>query len=164
MTALALHAIGKSYRDKAVLRSISLDVRRGEFLALLGPSGCGKSTLLRIIAGLETPDMGEVRIDSRRANDLAPSERDISMVFQSYALYPHKTVFENIALCLQMRRLKPAQRLPGAALLSRAVRQTHMDIGTDVRRAAQIVPRSSPAASGSVWLWLARWSAIRACS
>jgi len=139
MTALALSRIGKMYRDRPVLRNVSLEVESGEFLVLLGPSGCGKSTLLRIIAGLEMPDRGDVVIDSQRANDLPPSARDIAMVFQSYALYPHKTVFENIALCLEMRRLTATQRLPGAARFLRTVRDVHAGIKKDVTRAAETV-------------------------
>ncbi|MEM1610384.1 MAG: ABC transporter ATP-binding protein [Sulfolobales archaeon] len=85
--------------------NISLDVRKGEFLVLLGPSGCGKSTTLRIIAGLEKPDSGRVYIDGVDVTDLPPRERNIAMVFQNYALYPHMKVFDNIAFPLKLKRL-----------------------------------------------------------
>jgi multiple sugar transport system ATP-binding protein len=83
---------------------VSFDVRDGEFVILLGPSGCGKTTTLRCIAGLETPDEGEIYIGDRLVNDLPPKDRDIAMVFQSYALYPHMTVYDNLAFPLKMRK------------------------------------------------------------
>jgi len=80
--------------DKTIaVDGVSFDVRDGEFIILLGPSGCGKTTTLRCIAGLETPDEGEIYIDDRLVNDLPPKDRDVAMVFQSYALYPHMTVY-----------------------------------------------------------------------
>lgn len=91
------------------VREISLTVTDQDFLTLLGPSGCGKSTLLRLIAGLETPSQGEIWLGNRRLNDLPPGERNIAMVFQSYALYPHLTIFENIASPLKLRRLSPGE-------------------------------------------------------
>ena len=88
---------------------VSLDIADGEFVVLVGPSGCGKSTTLRLIAGLETPSRGDVLIGDRRVNDVPPSARDIAMVFQSYALYPHMTVRENLAFALTLRRLPRAE-------------------------------------------------------
>src|SRR5262245_24937229 len=82
---------------------VDLTIEDGEFFILLGPSGCGKSTLLRMVAGLEAITAGELKIDGRRVNDVAPKDRDIAMVFQSYALYPHMTVRENLAFGLRMR-------------------------------------------------------------
>ena len=81
----------------AILRRINLNVEDGEFMVLVGPSGCGKSTLLRLIAGLETLTGGNVWVGDRQVNNLPPKERDIAMVFQSYALYPHMTVYDNLA-------------------------------------------------------------------
>jgi multiple sugar transport system ATP-binding protein len=139
MAALTLHGISKRFGAVSVLDDVSLDVQGGEFVALLGASGSGKSTLLRIIAGLETPDRGDVHIGGRLATERPPAERDVAMVFQHYALYPHKTVAENIALPLEMRRLNGWQRLPGLGALSRRARATHQQIAADVRAAAAIV-------------------------
>jgi multiple sugar transport system ATP-binding protein len=139
MAALTLHNISKRFGAVNVLDDVSLDVQGGEFVALLGASGSGKSTLLRIIAGLETPDRGAVHIGGRPATERPPAERDVAMVFQNYALYPHKTVAENIALPLEMRRLNGWQRLPGIGALSRQARATRQQIAGDVRGAAAIV-------------------------
>jgi multiple sugar transport system ATP-binding protein len=134
--AIALAAIAKQFGEVSVLRDIDLDVRAGEFITILGPSGCGKSTLLRIIAGLEPQSEGTVAIDGVSMDGLAPDKRDIAMVFQSYALYPHLTVAENIAVPLRMRRLTRLQRLPGASLLP-GVRRTGAGIAEAVRSVAE---------------------------
>jgi multiple sugar transport system ATP-binding protein len=139
MAALTLHHISKRFGAVSVLDDVSLDVDGGEFVALLGASGSGKSTLLRIIAGLERPDAGTVQIAGKPATDLAPAGRDVAMVFQHYALYPHKTVAENIALPLEMRRLTGWERLPALGALSRQARATRAKIADDVRDAAAIV-------------------------
>ena len=101
MASLELTEVRKSYGDTLVLDGVSLAVEEREFIAFLGPSGSGKSTLLRIIAGLETLDAGEVRLEGRRIDNLAPGERDVAMVFQHYALYPHMSVRENMAFGLR---------------------------------------------------------------
>ena len=88
---------------------ISLDVESGECLVLLGPSGCGKTTLLRLLAGLEPLDSGEIWIGDRRVDQLEPARRDVAMVFQNYALYPHLSVFDNIAFPLRTRRVEAAE-------------------------------------------------------
>ncbi|WP_347557977.1 ABC transporter ATP-binding protein [Robbsia sp. KACC 23696] len=114
--ALSLRGVSKAWPSKEggdphpVLRGIDLDVVRGQFVALLGPSGCGKSTLLRLIAGLDHPDAGHILIDGRNANGLGPSERQLSMVFQSYALFPHLSVEENVAFGLRVRRVPRGER------------------------------------------------------
>ena len=95
-----------------VLSGVDLDVRDGEFVTLVGPSGCGKSTLLRILAGLEAADSGRVVIDGRDVSAVRPAARNLAMVFQSYALYPHLTVGQNMATPLKMRDLTRMQRLP----------------------------------------------------
>lgn len=106
MAKLELRHLNKTYTSKVVpLQELSLSVEDGEFLTLLGPSGCGKSTTLRLIAGLEQPTRGEVRIGARDVTQLPPGERNIAMVFQSYALYPHMTVYDNIASGLKLRRI-----------------------------------------------------------
>jgi ABC-type sugar transport system ATPase subunit len=104
MAELELRGVTKRFGAHVVIEELSLRVADGEFVILLGPSGCGKSTLLRIVAGLEAPTAGEVRIGGEAVTDLPPSRRDIAMVFQSYALYPHMTVRENLAFGLTMRR------------------------------------------------------------
>ncbi|MBB6253818.1 multiple sugar transport system ATP-binding protein [Nitrospirillum iridis] len=109
MATITLSNVGKDYGSGPVLRGINLEIRDGEFVALMGPSGCGKSTLLRLIAGLEEATEGEIRIDGRLVNDLAPKDRDLAMVFQSYALYPHMTVRENMSFPLKQRRLPAAE-------------------------------------------------------
>jgi len=112
MAGLSLMRIVKGFGDQVVLGGIDLDVREGEFLTIVGPSGCGKSTLLRVVAGLEEQQAGEVHIAGRRVDDLLPSERDVAMVFQSYALYPHLSVAQNIATPLRYREMNALQRLP----------------------------------------------------
>lgn len=113
MATLSLHQVEKSFGDVQVLHALDLDVKDGEFLVLVGPSGCGKSTLLRCIAGLESPTGGDIRIDGRVVNTLAPKERDVAMVFQSYALYPHMTVRENMGFALSIQR-RPASEIAKA--------------------------------------------------
>jgi multiple sugar transport system ATP-binding protein len=106
MAKLELRDLNKTYTPTSVpVKDLSLSVEEGEFLTLLGPSGCGKSTILRLIAGLEQPTRGQVMIQGRNVSGLEPGERNIAMVFQSYALYPHMTVQENIASGLKLRKL-----------------------------------------------------------
>ena len=110
MAHIALKNIVKLYDDKhPVIHGIDLDIRDGEFVVFVGPSGCGKSTLLRMIAGLEDITDGELHIGGKLANDIAPAERGLAMVFQSYALYPHMTVFENMAFALSLAGHKKAE-------------------------------------------------------
>lgn len=104
-----MRGLSKRFGANEVLKNISFEVADGEFCILLGPSGCGKSTLLRIIAGLEQPTDGEIAIDAQRVDHMAPRERDIAFVFQSYALYPHMTVFDNLAFALRLRRAGAAE-------------------------------------------------------
>jgi multiple sugar transport system ATP-binding protein len=104
MASIDVRAVTKSYGHFPVLHGVDLTIRDGEFIVLVGPSGCGKSTLLRMIAGLEPITSGEVAIESRRVNDLPPKDRDIAMVFQSYALYPHMTVADNMSYSLRLRK------------------------------------------------------------
>jgi multiple sugar transport system ATP-binding protein len=103
MATLELRKIGKRYGAVTVIEDLSLSIAKGEFVVLVGPSGCGKSTLLRMIAGLEDITAGDLIVGDRRANDTPPQRRDISMVFQSYALFPHMTVRENIAFGPEVR-------------------------------------------------------------
>ena len=139
---LSIRDIAKGFGPTDVLGGISIDVAAGEFLAVIGPSGCGKSTLLRVISGLEQADAGRVVLSGRDVTELRAAERDVAMVFQSYALYPHLTARQNMAVPLAMRRLSAAQRLPvlGRLFGSRAIARS---IAADVETAAaalKIVP------------------------
>src|SRR5579863_6138674 len=107
MAEVAFKQVQKSFGAVQVLKQIDLTVADGEFLVLVGPSGCGKSTLLRALAGLEGVTHGRILIDGRVVNDLPPKDRDIAMVFQNYALYPHMSVLENLTFALKLRDLKP---------------------------------------------------------
>ncbi|PWC32645.1 sn-glycerol-3-phosphate import ATP-binding protein UgpC [Azospirillum sp. TSO35-2] len=109
MATVDIRNVRKSYGPVEAIKGIDIAIRDGEFLVLLGPSGCGKSTLLRMVAGLETITGGEVAIGGRVVNQLDPKDRDIAMVFQNYALYPHMTVFDNMAYGLKIRGLPKAE-------------------------------------------------------
>ncbi|HET6680227.1 MAG TPA: sn-glycerol-3-phosphate ABC transporter ATP-binding protein UgpC [Gemmatimonadaceae bacterium] len=132
MARVRLEGIRKIYEDGGhiAVHGIDLDVSDGEFIVLVGPSGCGKSTTLRMIAGLESITAGTLRIGERVVNDVPPKDRDIAMVFQSYALYPHMTVRENMACALRMRRL-PSGEI--AARVSRAAEMLGLDSVLDRR-------------------------------
>ena len=110
MGQVSLRGVRKQFGATEVVAGIDLEIQDGEFLVLVGPSGCGKSTLLRLIAGLETVSSGEVRIDGRLVNDVHPAERGAAMVFQSYALYPHMTVADNLGFALRMAGVPRAER------------------------------------------------------
>ena len=103
MAKVVLENVSKSFDKTDVIQGVTLEVGDKEFVVLVGPSGCGKSTVLRMIAGLETPTAGDVKIDDTVMNDVPPKDRDIAMVFQNYALYPHMSVYENMAFGLKMR-------------------------------------------------------------
>lgn len=105
MAKVVLKDISKSFGKKEILKNINLDIKDGEFIVLVGASGCGKSTLLRMIAGLETQSKGDIYIDDTLVNNLSPKDRDIAMVFQSYALYPHLNVRDNIAFSLKIKNV-----------------------------------------------------------
>jgi multiple sugar transport system ATP-binding protein len=109
MADVALRDVVKRFDNVEAVRQISLDIPDKEFVVLVGPSGCGKSTTLRMIAGLEEASAGDILIDGEKVNDVPPKDRDIAMVFQNYALYPHMTVFENMSFGLRLRRFPKAQ-------------------------------------------------------
>ena len=121
---LSIEGLNKWFGSNHVVKDLSISVEPSEFLVLLGPSGCGKTTALRIIAGLETADSGEVLLGDTDVTNELPKYRDIAMVFQSYALYPHKTVAENIGFPLKVRGLKPDER---AVAVRDAAAQVHME-------------------------------------
>ncbi|TGQ83693.1 sn-glycerol-3-phosphate ABC transporter ATP-binding protein UgpC [Mesorhizobium sp. M8A.F.Ca.ET.207.01.1.1] len=108
MAQVAISNVAKAFGTVKVLHEVSVDIADGQFVVLVGPSGCGKSTLLRMVAGLETVSGGTIAIGDRVVNHLPPAKRDIAMVFQNYALYPHKTVEQNMAFALKLRKTDPA--------------------------------------------------------
>ena len=105
MAAVSIRDVFKSFGPVKVIQGISMEVADGEFVVMVGPSGCGKSTLLRMVAGLESISSGEIAIGGRVVNKVEPKDRDIAMVFQNYALYPHKSVYDNMAYGLKIRGL-----------------------------------------------------------
>ena len=108
MSSVILKGVCKKYDSKVVIDDIDLEIKDKEFMVLVGASGCGKSTILRMIAGLEEISGGDIYIGDKKVNDIPPKDRDIAFVFQSYALYPHMTVRENIAFGLKMRKIDKA--------------------------------------------------------
>ncbi|MYM73899.1 sn-glycerol-3-phosphate ABC transporter ATP-binding protein UgpC [Duganella sp. FT134W] len=129
MAAIALQGVGKTYPGNDahyILRDIDFTIADGEFVVLVGPSGCGKSTLLRMIAGLEDVSTGDIRIDGERVNDTPPAKRGLSMVFQSYALYAHMTVFENIAFGLRLARVPKAEIRTAVQEVARMLQMEHL--------------------------------------
>lgn len=127
MPDIRIRGLTKEFGSTQVLKGLDLTVKSGEFLTLLGSSGCGKSTLLKLIAGLDEPTGGSIHMGDKDLLTLSPSQRDCAMVFQSYALYPHMTVRENICTPLLMRGLSIWERLPGARLLSPSVRRARAE-------------------------------------
>ena len=126
MGTVTLQGIRKSYGTTEVIRGIDIEARDGEFLVFVGPSGCGKTTTLRMIAGLESISAGELRIDGVRANEVRPSDRGAAMVFQSYALYPHMTVAENMGFALKMAGVPKAQRERQVQQAAETLRMTEL--------------------------------------
>jgi multiple sugar transport system ATP-binding protein len=155
MAQVTITDLYKKYGDSEVIHGVNIDIADGEFVVLVGPSGCGKSTLLRMVAGLEAVTAGTIRIGDRVVNNLPPAERDIALVFQNYALYPHKTVKANMAFSLRMRRMDKTE------------------ISARVDNAAKILglepyldryPRSLSGGSANGWPWGAPLCATRRCS
>ena len=136
MNALKIENITKRFGESDALNGVSLEVAQGEFCVLLGPSGCGKSTLLRIIAGLEAATSGEISIGGKAVTHLEPKDRDVAMVFQNYALYPHMTVYENLAFPLRVRKTDRGR-------IDSLVRET-----ADLLRIADLLPRFPRELSG----------------
>jgi len=126
MGSLSVRSVKKSYGAVDILKGIDIDIDSGEFLILVGPSGCGKSTLLNMIAGLDSITSGEIYIDDRLVNSLSPKDRDIAMVFQSYALYPNMTVRKNISFGLEMRRVPQAEQNRIVDDVARILQMAHL--------------------------------------
>jgi len=141
--SVSLTGLRKRLGNREIIRDVSLDIRPGEFVTLLGPSGCGKSTLLRLIAGFDAPDEGTIAIGERDVRAVSPKDRDLAMVFQSYALYPHMSVADNIAIPLTMRRLSFLQRAPGLGRLFPSTRREMRDIRAEVGRVAAMLGMTS---------------------
>ena len=136
--------------DVTAVDDVSLDIADGEFMVLVGPSGCGKSTLLRLIAGLEAVSAGRVFIGSADVTDIRPQDRDLAMVFQNYALYPHMTVAQNLAFGLRLRRIPKAERARRA-----------LEVGRKLGLEELLDRKPSELSGGSVSgsPWAGRWSA-----
>ena len=126
MAQVRLDKVVKTYGLFRAVDDLSLTVNDGEFVALVGPSGCGKTTTLNLIAGLIEPTGGDIFIGDRLVNDLDPKDRDIAMVFQNYALYPTKTVFQNLAFPLKMRKLSRAETEKKVREVARVLDITHL--------------------------------------
>jgi ABC-type sugar transport system ATPase subunit len=153
MAEIAIRSVTKRYRDGTVaVRDFDLEIGDGEFMILVGPSGCGKTTLLRMIAGLEAITGGEIDIGGRVVNDLTPRSRDVAMVFQNYALYPHMTVARNMGFALK-RAGVPADEIRRKVQEAAAL----LGISDQLERS----PRTSRAGSASGSRWAARSSATR---
>ena len=144
----------KKYGDFTAVNGISLNIEQGEFFTLLGPSGCGKTTLLRMIAGFNTVDGGEICFDEQVINNLPAHKRDIGMVFQNYAIFPHLNVADNVAYGLKARKVPKEQITPR---VDEALRMVQID------QLKAPSPTSCPAGSSSVWPWPGPSSLSRGC-
>ncbi|NIM04410.1 MAG: sn-glycerol-3-phosphate ABC transporter ATP-binding protein UgpC [Armatimonadetes bacterium] len=160
MAQVKVSRINKYFKNICAVGDVSLEAQDGEFLILVGPSGCGKTTLLRIIAGLEEPDSGEIWVGDKLVNDISPRDRDVAMVFQNYALYPHMSVFDNMAFGLKMRKVakteiqsrvkETAQLLGLQSLLGRRPKQLsggqrqRVALGRAIVRNAQVFLMDEP--------------------
>ena len=154
MAEIVLDGISKRFDDGyEAVKDMNLTIADGEFVILVGPSGCGKSTALRMIAGLEDITEGELRIGGDVVNQYAPKDRDIAMVFQNYALYPHMTVRENMAFPLKLAKVAAGRDRP-----RRSRRRRRSSTSSTTSTASR---RTSPAASASGWRWAGRSSATR---
>ncbi len=157
MSRIVLDAVSKQFPGgTTAVKSLDLEVSDGELLVLVGPSGCGKTTALRMVAGLEEVSSGTIYIDGRPVNDLEPRHRDIAMVFQSYALYPHLSVYDNMAFSLKYRKVPRRPRSRSGSTRPR---------GSSSSSPTWSASRGScPAGSGSGWRWAGPSSASRAPS
>ena len=152
MAEITFQNVWKRYPDGfEAVKDMSLEIRDGEFMILVGPSGCGKSTALRMVAGLEDISDGELIIGGERVNELAPRDRDIAMVFQNYALYPHMTVRENMGFALKLAKVSKSE-------IEKKVDEAAEILGSD--RTWTASRRTSLAGSASAWRWGARSCAI----
>ena len=160
MAAVQLKNVIKRYGHgktaNQVIHGVNVDIADGEFIVIVGPSGCGKSTLLRMVAGLEEISGGEISIGGRVVNTLEPAERDIAMVFQNYALYPHMSVFDNMAYGLKIAKV-PMDEIKARVDKAAKILETRRPTWSASRA-------NSPAASASAWPWAAPSCASPRCS
>jgi ABC-type sugar transport system ATPase subunit len=153
MASVTFEHVTKRFGDVVAVNDLNIEVADREFLVFVGPSGCGKTTSLRLLAGLEDANEGDIYIGDRLVNDVPAKDRNIAMVFQSYALYPYMSVYENMAFGLKLRKTPKAE-------IDRRVREAATSLGIQDLRIAS--PRPSPAASASAWPWGAPSCATRA--
>ena len=149
MARIELINLNKSFGAVQAVKNLNFTIEDGEFVVFVGPSGCGKTTTLRMIAGFEDPTSGEIRIDGRVINDLEPRDRNLGMVFQSHALFPHKNVAQNIEFGLRMKKVAPKERVQ-----TRARGRRH---GPHRPPAWTRCRRNARAASRSASRWRERW-------
>ena len=152
MARIELVGLHKAFGTVVAVKNLNFAIEDGEFVVLVGPSGCGKTTTLRMIAGFEDPSAGEIRIDGRVVNDLEPRDRGLGMVFQTHALFPHKTVGQNIEFGLRMKGMRAAERTQRVREVAEMVRVAHL-LGK--------MPSNALAASRNGSRWRALWSPIR---
>ena len=155
MASVSFEHVYKRFQKVEVVHDITFQAQDQEFLVLVGPSGCGKTTCLRMIAGLEEATDGAIWIGDRVVNNLAPKDRDIAMVFQNYALYPHMNVYDNMAFGLKLRHTPKAE-------IQRRVNDAADILAWAICSSAS--PKSCPAASASAWPWAGRLCAVPRCS
>ena len=155
MASIRMEGIVKDYGALRAVQGIDLEIPDGEFVAFVGPSGCGKSTLLRMVAGLEEISSGTLHIGEHLMNDVEPRDRDVAMVFQDYALYPHMTIAQNIGFGLKMRRVKPAEIANRSSGRPRSCRSA---------TCWNASPLSFRAGSASGWPWGGPSCATHRCS
>lgn len=155
MAQVVLDHVTKMFGSVVAVNDLSITVQDKEFLVLVGPSGCGKTTALRMVAGLEEATAGSIYIGERLVNDVSPKDRDIAMVFQSYALYPHMDVYDNLAFGLKMRKAPKAE-------IERRVKQVASTSGSGSCSPAS--RSNSRVVRGRGWPWEERWSGSPRCS
>src|SRR5690625_3070395 len=132
MGSVVIEQLTKKFSDVTVLKDISLDIKEGEFFALLGPSGCGKTTTMRCIAGFEHPTTGTIKIGRKTVNEVSPNQRNCGMVFQSYALFPHMNVFDNVAYSLNIKQLQEVNLFKKAGVYTRMLNSKLVKYPNDI--------------------------------